>query len=168
MAAAGIASAFWLLELPAGAGHANGAVLVPDMERLIASLREDLAVMARPVLESTAHDAKPYLRVQHWLNQLAAMKGEKIDNAGLDSLTQGKRGEGDSVHLLIMDLHKQINQLAKTLASEVIDGAHVWQLSDADRGLVSAFMRGLSRTAPLKFNRAWTPLPSGMAHVCCY
>ena len=152
VAAAGIVSASWLLELPAGASRVNGAVLVPDLERLIGGLREDLAVMARPVLESTAHDAEPHLRVQHWLEQLAAMQGEKIDNAGLDSLSQGKRGESDSLHLLIMELHKQINQLAKTLASEVIDGAHVWQLSDADRGLVSAFMRGLNRTAPLKFD----------------
>ena len=81
--------------------------------------------MARPVLEVTAHDAKPHLRTQHWLELLAAMKGEKIDNVGLDSLTQGKRDGGNSLHLLIMDLQKQINHLAKTLASELIDGAHV-------------------------------------------
>lgn len=152
VAAANIASGSWLLELPGGASCVDGAVLVPELARLVSGLREDLAIMARPVLEVTAHDAEPHLRVQHWLELLAAMKGEKIDNVGLDSLTQGKRDGGDSLHLLIMDLHKQINHLAKTLASEVIDGAQVWQLSDADRGLVSAFMRGLNRTAPLKFD----------------
>ena len=80
------------------------------------------------------------------------MNREKIDNVGLDSLTQGKRDGPDSLHLLIMDLPKQINHLAKTLASKVIDGAHVWQLGDSDHGLVIAFIRGLNRTAPLKFD----------------
>ena len=35
-----------------------------------------------------------------------------------------------------MDLHKAINRLAADMASEVIDGAHVWQLADDDRLLV--------------------------------
>jgi hypothetical protein len=152
LAAAGMASAAWLLELPGGASRVNGVLLVPELERLVASLQDDLAIMARPVLEFDAHDAEPHLRVQHWLERLGKIKGEQLDKSQLNSLTQGKRGEEDSLHLLIMDLHKQINQLAKSLASEVIDGAHVWQLNEGDRGLVSAFMRGLNRTAPLKFD----------------
>lgn len=60
----------------------------------------------------------------------------------LHHLTHGQRSDGDSLHLLVMDLHKAINQLAAELASEVIDGAHVWQIEDADRPLIQAFMRG--------------------------
>jgi uncharacterized protein Yka (UPF0111/DUF47 family) len=152
LAAAGLASASWLPELAGGASRVNGVLLVPELERLVASLQDDLTIMARPVLEVTAQDAEPHLRMQHWLERLASMKGEKLDKSQLNSLTQGKRDDGDSLHLLIMDLHKQINHLAKDLASEVIDGAHVWQLNDTDRVLVSAFMRGLKRTAPLKFD----------------
>src|SRR6185369_15931504 len=70
----------------------------------------------------------------------------------LDELTRGRRDEGDSLHLLVMDLHKQINRLATDLASEVIAGANVWELRDEDRPLVAAFMRGLNRTAVLKFD----------------
>jgi uncharacterized protein Yka (UPF0111/DUF47 family) len=51
-----------------------------------------------------------------------------------------------------MDLHKQINKLASELATEVISGAHVWELQAADRTRVQAFMRGLNQTAGLKFD----------------
>ena len=79
-------------------------------------------------------------------------------------LTEGKREserghdlesrdfDSDSFHLLVMDLHKQLNQLAGSLSNEEIGGAHVWQLQPADRPHVEAFMRGLNRTAPLKFD----------------
>ena len=97
LVAAGLASASWLLELPGGASRVNSVLLVPELERLVASLQDDLAIMARPVLEFTAHDVEPHLRVQHWLEWLAAMKGEKLDKSQLNSLTQGKRDEGDSL-----------------------------------------------------------------------
>jgi len=38
------------------------------------------------------------------------------------------------------------------MATEDVDGAHVWQIDAADRPLIQAFMRGLHRTAPLKFS----------------
>jgi uncharacterized protein Yka (UPF0111/DUF47 family) len=51
-----------------------------------------------------------------------------------------------------MDLHKRINKLSSELASEVIDGANVWELQPQDRARVAAFMRGLNRTSVLKFD----------------
>ncbi len=51
-----------------------------------------------------------------------------------------------------MDLHKQLNAMAGEIATENLDGAHVWQIEEADRPLIKAFMRGLHRTAPLKFS----------------
>ena len=51
-----------------------------------------------------------------------------------------------------MDLHKQINRLSGEFASEVIDGANVWDLRSEDRTRVAAFMRGLNRTTVLKFD----------------
>jgi uncharacterized protein Yka (UPF0111/DUF47 family) len=150
--AAGLAQATWLHDLPAGTSLVDEVLCVPELPRLARSLREDLQVMARPVLEFTTNDAEPHLRVHQWQEWLDAIQSEQLDRSQLRSLTHGQRGQDDSLHLLIMDLHKQINQLAATLASEVIDGAHVWQLQEADRPLVAAFMRGLNRTAPLKFD----------------
>ena len=51
-----------------------------------------------------------------------------------------------------MDLDRQINRLSGELASEVIHGANVWELQPEDRVRVAAFMRGLHRTAALKFD----------------
>ena len=51
-----------------------------------------------------------------------------------------------------MDLHKQLNAMQAELAEETLDGAAAYNLAEADRPLVSAFMKGLNRTAKLKFN----------------
>ncbi|MDO9236461.1 MAG: phosphate transport regulator [Aquabacterium sp.] len=150
--AAGLGATSWLHELPAGASRIDGTLVVPELDRLISSITDDLSTMARPVLEASTVDAEPHMRVHHWQDWLDELHGEHLDKAQLHSLTHGKRGADDSVHLLIMDLHKQINHLAASLASEVIDGAHVWQIDDADRTLISAFMRGLNRTAPLRLD----------------
>lgn len=175
LAELGLGAATWLHELPAGASRVGGSnhdkhhdgdvdvLLIPELDRLVAALNDDLAIMARPVLESCTTDAEPHLRVHQWQAWLDALHGEQLDRHQLRSLTHGKRHAhshdanpdstpDDSLHLLIMDLHKAINRLAADLASEVIAGAHVWQLADEDRPLVEAFMRGLHRTAPLKFD----------------
>ncbi|MBO0752136.1 MAG: hypothetical protein J2P53_08495 [Bradyrhizobiaceae bacterium] len=62
------------------------------------------------------------------------------------------RGRDDSLHRLIMDLHKTLNRLAAGAAEETIAGAHCYGLRPQDRGAVEAFMRGLQSTAHLKFD----------------
>ena len=44
-------------------------------------------------------------------------------------------GSGDSVHLLVMHLHKELNRVQQHIAAESIDGAHVYGVTDADRVL---------------------------------
>jgi uncharacterized protein Yka (UPF0111/DUF47 family) len=70
----------------------------------------------------------------------------------IDALTSGNRENGDSYHLVVMDAHKAINRLQAETATETVAGARVHGLSAASRRLVEAFMQGLNRTAPLKFN----------------
>ncbi len=50
-----------------------------------------------------------------------------------------------------MDLHKQLNAMQADLAEERLDGAAAYNLADEDRPLVLAFMKGVNRTARLKF-----------------
>jgi uncharacterized protein Yka (UPF0111/DUF47 family) len=152
MLAAGLSHATWLHELPVGASRVDGLLLVPELDRLVSALHDDLALMARPVLVACTTDQEPHQRVHQWQDWLDALHGEQLDKAQLHALTHGQRKNGDSLHLLIMDLHKQINKLAAEMAGEVIDGAHVWHLEDSDRTLVRAFMQGLHRTASLKFD----------------
>ncbi len=150
-AAAGL-HAGWLHEVASVAQRVNEDLVVPELQRLIKCFVEDLATMARPVLETTAAGSEPHARVKQWLDWLNALPADRLSNGQLTALTQGRRGGPDSVHLLVMDLHKQINRLAAGFASEVIDGANVWELQPDDRARVAAFMRGLNRTAGLKFD----------------
>jgi uncharacterized protein Yka (UPF0111/DUF47 family) len=157
MAAAGV-QADWLRELPSSSTKLDGVLVIPQLPRLAQRLAEDLAVMARPLLESGDADEPLRARVRRWSDVLGALRGEQLAREALQSLTRGRRAldkegeDDDSLHLLVMDLHKRLNRLAATVASEQIDGAHVWQLRDGDRPLVAAFMRGLNRTAPLKLD----------------
>jgi uncharacterized protein Yka (UPF0111/DUF47 family) len=49
-------------------------------------------------------------------------------------------------------MHKALNGLQVRVSSEIIDGAHAYGIEPADRALVAAFMRGVNRTAKLKFD----------------
>ncbi len=151
IAAAGL-DAGWLHEVAAGARQIDGKLRVPELPRLVKCCADDLTLMARPVLETTASGADPQPRVQRWLDWLRALPADGLRDEQIEALTQGRRNGTDSLHLLVMDLHKQINRLSGELASEVIDGASVWELHGEDRARVAAFMKGLNRTAPLKFD----------------
>jgi len=50
-----------------------------------------------------------------------------------------------------MELHRGLNALAQQLSTEQLDGAHIWGVSESDRPLIRAFMRGVRETAHLKF-----------------
>ena len=89
--------------------------------------------------------------------RLSALKGadppessDTVESAEIARLT-GLRG-GDSLHRLVMDLHKALNRLAAAHAEEVVAGAHVYGLLPEDRPAVEAFMRGVESTRKLKFD----------------
>ena len=151
IAAAGLNTA-WLHDLAAVARRVDEDLYIPDLPRLIKAIEDDLATMARPVLETTPDGEEPHGRTQHRLEWLGALAKDRLNIEQIEALTHGRRGEGDSLHLLVMDLHKKINKLSTELASEVIDGANVWELQPQDRPCVAAFMRGLNRTSVLKFD----------------
>ena len=151
IAAAGLNTG-WLHDVPAAATRIDKDLFVPDLSRLIKCLVDELETMARPVLETTMAGTESHSRVQYWLDWLGALPSDRLSDRQVEALTHGRRGGQDSLHLLVMDLHKQINHLSGELASEVIDGANVWELQPEDRTHVVAFMRGLNRTAGLKFD----------------
>ncbi|MBV8273483.1 MAG: phosphate transport regulator [Cupriavidus sp.] len=143
--------AAWLSEMPATAMQVDGAVRIPNLQRFARRAGEELGVMARPVLE--AQDSAPRERVQYWLAWLGKIEGDRLTREQLHALTAGTRANGDdSLHLLVMDLHRQLAELERALATEDIDGAHAWQVLPEDRLRIAAFMRGLNRTAPLRLD----------------
>ncbi|WP_028311067.1 MULTISPECIES: hypothetical protein [Derxia] len=127
-------------------------LLVPGLARLRDAIAADLRLMARPLLD-TAADAGWQARLDRLCAGLGDWADGAIAPAAIAAVTHGDRDAGDSAHLFVMDMHKAINRLAAGLATEDIDGAHGWRLGgDDDRERVRAFMRGLHRTAALKFD----------------
>ena len=141
------------LEMQATAWLEGGTLHRADLARLGKLLGEDIRLMARP-LEGSAdavHKAQ-IARVDHWCDWLDQLNAGVLDDAQMLALTGGKRGESDTFHILVMDLHKSLNRLAVDMSDDTVDGAHVWQLDADDRPRVAAFMRGLNRTRRLKFD----------------
>ncbi len=130
--------------LPEGRGVVPGAAL------LISGLSADLGAMLVPLTiarPETAHQFSE--RLAELQKHLPAAAGDQIDITAIADMASASRERGDSVHLLVMDLHKELNRLAADTAVETIDGAKAHGVDEADRSRIRAFMRGLNRTAPL-------------------
>jgi len=108
-----------------------------------------MRLMAAPAL-----GAKPdglAARLDGLLSALPAAADDLIDPGATAAMMQAGHDGADSLHRLVMDLHKRLNAMQAELAEENLDGAAVYNLAGEDRPLVSAFMAGLNRTAKLKF-----------------
>ena len=91
-------------------------------------------------------------RFQALRDSLLALPPDTKPAMIISMMTTADRQAGDSLHLLVMDTHRALNQLQTQMAEDSIDGAAVYHLGPDDPPLVHAFMTGLNRTAPLKFD----------------
>jgi uncharacterized protein Yka (UPF0111/DUF47 family) len=123
---------------------------VPGAARIMTRIKEEMRLMAAPFL--AADNRKLSERLDSLLAALPEAKDDLLDPATTSAMMQAGRGPADSLHRLVMDLHKQLNAMQVTLAEETIDGAATYALTDADRPMFAAFMAGLNRTARLKFD----------------
>ena len=130
---------------------------VPALPRIMDSIRHDIGVMVQAI-QAGEDELPPEERAS--LQQRAAVltrgqlqaQGDLIRGSDIDALTRAQRDSSDSAHLLVMDMHKSLNRLQQAVAGETLDGAAVYELEPRDRIVVQAFMKGLRRTAPLKFD----------------
>ncbi|MBK9573627.1 MAG: phosphate transport regulator [Rhodoferax sp.] len=154
LAQLGLHDATWLAELVSSAYFDDHILVMPQLGQLLGALSADLLTMARPVCDGDRDGVADLIAQRdRWVHQLHAWEDDEgLSAQALAELTHGNRKNGDSLHLLVMDLHKQLNAMASEVATESIAGAHVWQIDESDRPLIEAFMRGLHRTAPLKFS----------------
>ncbi|HUB11849.1 MAG TPA: hypothetical protein VMB34_07820 [Acetobacteraceae bacterium] len=135
----------------AAAARQNSAYHLPGVARLLTHIGQDLVVMAAPVLETDPGDFAS--RVETALAVMPAAEGDLLAAETLDAMGSATPPQGsDSLHRLVMDLHKRLNALQASLAEEAIDGAAAYGLAEIDRPRVAAFMAGVNRTAPLKFD----------------
>ena len=150
----GLRDATWLKDVATTTYLQDQTLIVPQLSLWLEALATDLSIMARPLCD-IAEKSDPGLmaRRDHWLKKIEELNDEEgLSQQALNELTHGNRRASDSFHLLVMDLHKQLNAMAVEVATENVEGAHVWQVEEGDRPLIRAFMRGLARTAALKFN----------------
>ncbi len=120
---------------------ARGAELVGLMYETVATMLACLPERERAPLDKRLTELRS-----------AGPDGGSLTGVAIDAMTSGDRKVGDSLHILVMDAHRAINALQAATAPETIDGAMTHGLSEAGRRRVAAFMRGLNRTAPLKFD----------------
>jgi uncharacterized protein Yka (UPF0111/DUF47 family) len=127
-------------------------LFLPGAGALLGGLKTDLDAMLAPLTTAATPEADALAaRVQALQPALAPQAADEIELSRIGALTSASRENGDKFHVLVMDLHKALNQLAASTAAENLDGAMVHGLADDDRHAVRAFMRGLHRTAHLAF-----------------
>lgn len=138
-----------------GGAHmaADGRIAAPNLARLMKDIVDDVTAMIRATRtgapgEGVAFDSR-----------LAALLAAGVLDAAPDievtritRLTGMAESGADSLHRLVMDLHKSLNRLAADCAEDIVDGAHVFGLAPEDHAPVKSFMRGLAETCALKFD----------------
>jgi uncharacterized protein Yka (UPF0111/DUF47 family) len=126
---------------------------VPLAGEILAKILAAIEEMILPVATAHPDDAGRFReRFETIRTHLSGVSADVILGSAIDALTSGDRAAGDSLHLLVVDLHKSLLAIQSEITTEEIDGASAYGLEDADRPLVRAFMAGLHRTAPLKFD----------------
>jgi uncharacterized protein Yka (UPF0111/DUF47 family) len=108
--------------------------------------------MLLPVASARPEEATRFReRFEAIRSEVSAPEQDLLLGPTIDVLTSGDRARGDSLHLLVLDLHKSILAIQASISTEEVEGASTYGLREEDRPLVRAFMAGLHRTAPLKF-----------------
>jgi uncharacterized protein Yka (UPF0111/DUF47 family) len=141
-------------ELVSGARvSADGRVTAPHLTEIGKDILAGMAAMLHAVAVGSPDEGREAAgrfartKVQERLASLS-----DIGEADIAALTGISAANGESLHRLIMDLHKALNRLAAGSAEETIAGAHAFGLQPDDRPAIEAFMRGLQATAHLKFD----------------
>jgi len=139
----------WLDDVVAGTRKAQtGFYRVPHGPELLRRIKAEIEAM----LKCLPEPEREVLQARADKLELPEPQHGAISGRLISAMTSGDRKAGDSLHLVVMDAHKAINRLQAATAQESVAGAKAHGLSAAGRVRVEAFMRGLKRTAPLKFD----------------
>jgi uncharacterized protein Yka (UPF0111/DUF47 family) len=139
----------WLDDVVAGARKIGGDLYsVPRAGEILGRIRGAIVEM----LECLPDAERASLSERLAAFPDIAPPDDAIPGSLIAAMTSADRDGGDSLHLLVMDAHRAINRLQAETAVETVAGARVHRLSALGRKRVEAFMSGLNRTAPLKFD----------------
>ena len=131
----------------------NGRMAAPNLARLMKEINDDAATMIRAVSAGKSAEGEAMARGSPRSAPPALLEAaNEIEIAHVAKLTGVTEDGADSLHRLVMDLHKALNRLAAECSEEIVSGAHVFGLHPEDRAPVESFMQGLNETRALKFN----------------
>ena len=137
----------------------RGNYHIPGAQRLIARLDEALRAMIAPLkvagkegADAAALHQRFSARLERLIEERPPAADDMLSGEQITALTSARPKGGDGVHLLVMDLHKEINRLQSAISTMEVAGARAYGLGESDRAAVTAFMAGVNRTAPLKFD----------------
>ncbi len=133
------------------ARRADGVYMIPGAEELARRAFAEAETMVAPLRVAETDGAGALASRMDELSRAVAPEGDAISGDDISALTAGPGGK-DSLHLVVMDAHRELNRLQERVASDSIEGAAVHDLADEDRPLVAAFMHGLQRTERLRFD----------------
>jgi uncharacterized protein Yka (UPF0111/DUF47 family) len=126
-------------------------ITAPGLGNLRAAIWDDIATMMEAVKSGDAAQGDVLNeRISTLKTDDGPEPSDTAEPAEIARLTG--LSDGDSLHRLVMDMHKALNRLAVDHAEEVVAGAHVYGLLPEDRRAVEAFMRGFESTRKLKFD----------------
>jgi hypothetical protein len=136
--------------------ESDGEYRIPRIQQLHDQIVENLELMLAPIEAADASLDGEMTQFRQRLDRLIAtappLDDDRIPAKYISEMTSGHPASGDSFHLLVMNMHKTLNRLQRMISSETIDGAQVYGVTDWDRDMISAFMRGVNRTRKLKFD----------------
>ena len=128
------------------------AFVVPRVNEVHDALMSAVGEMLTPFGVAELEDSPDPARLERLRVRAPDFAGDRVPYDYVERATSADRAVGDSLHLLVMDAHRALNRLQAEIATEILEGASVYGVEDDDRELIAAFMSGLRRTAPLKFD----------------
>lgn len=121
---------------------------IPLSSRILEEIKAGMQAMMAPLPDPESYRH----RVEALARQLPTIDNDVLPGIFVDMLTSVRR-DSDSFHLVVMDMHKELNRLQAEIYQESIYGASIYGISeDSDKLLVKAFMAGVNETAKLKFD----------------
>lgn len=132
----------------------ENTIYIPGLQRILKEIYKCITIMIKPLeLTIEAEKSKGYVnRFSLMQNTLLTNYNDIIDFEVIDSIISADRRVRDTPHLLVMDLHKELNNLLSLITLESIDGANVFDIKEQNTFIIKAFMKGINRTAKLKFD----------------
>lgn len=130
----------------------DGRYRIPGASALGAAAVEEVAAMLAPLRAAAVPAAPGLVERLRAVSAEIQTDGDLIGGEEIGWLTAGPGQDHDSLHLVVLDAHRALNELERQIAQEVLDGALVHGLTRADRALVRAFMRGVHSTERVKLD----------------